>query len=412
MSVLHDLQPADDAGDAGAPRPGRRLHAVADPAPLDFDDAVRRLTPRLQRYATRRLGDRHEAEELVQEALLRAYGHRASLATEDDLAAWTTCVTGRLVIDRLRVRGRSINVADVPENGRAGRDTADVVVGREQARLALDALDAMPARQASVLWSREVEGLSYDDIAERFAMTEPAVRSTLSRARKALRREFATRGGSLPAVGLVALAPWIDGLGWAEKLRRSATRIAAPAVLGVAGLGVLSGLLPMPWSVPGQGDGPARTLQVSESVVGATQAAARAVPSGTNPTTAARVRPAGSATSAQAAAGRPAVLARTGLNDTCVARDQVVGAGGRGCAPPPSSAVTLLRLPENPSGVREVGLSNDVVDCDAVPLEGGVPLVTCSASASSSPSSSRPPTSQPSTSQPSTSQPSTSGALR
>ena len=48
---------------------------------------VRRLTPRLQRYATRRLGDRHEAEELVQEALLRAYDHRAELATEDDVAA-------------------------------------------------------------------------------------------------------------------------------------------------------------------------------------------------------------------------------------------------------------------------------------------------------------------------------------
>ena len=52
-------------------RPARALpHLRVVPGPacppaLDFNDVVRRLTPRLQRYATRRLGDRHEAEELV-----------------------------------------------------------------------------------------------------------------------------------------------------------------------------------------------------------------------------------------------------------------------------------------------------------------------------------------------------------
>ena len=61
-------------------------------------------------------------------------------------------MTGRLVSDRLRVRGRSVSVAEVPEGVRVGRDTADVVVARDEARLALDALDAMPARQAAVLW--------------------------------------------------------------------------------------------------------------------------------------------------------------------------------------------------------------------------------------------------------------------
>jgi hypothetical protein len=73
----------------------------------------------------------------VQEALLRAYQHRDELRTEDDLAAWSTCVTGRLVIDRLRVRGRSTLFAEVPEGVRSERDTADIVVARDQARMAL-----------------------------------------------------------------------------------------------------------------------------------------------------------------------------------------------------------------------------------------------------------------------------------
>ncbi len=217
-----------------------RLRVVPD-VPLDFEAAVRTLTPRLVRYATRRLGDAHEAEEVVQEALLRAYKNHAELLTEDDLAAWSTCVTGRLVIDRLRVRGRSTSVADVPEGARVGRDTADVVVARDEARTALDSLDAMPARQAAVLWAREVEGLAYDEIGARFGMTEPAVRSILTRARKALRKEYASRGGTLPAGGLAAIAPWADGLGWLDRLRGAMGRMTAPAALSAVGVGILGG---------------------------------------------------------------------------------------------------------------------------------------------------------------------------
>ncbi|HET7310085.1 MAG TPA: RNA polymerase sigma factor, partial [Mycobacteriales bacterium] len=141
-----------------APPPRPPLRVVPEPNlsgdVVDFDEALRRAAPRLQRYAVRRLHDPHEAEEVVQEALLRAFQHREKLTTEDDLMAWVTVVTGRLVIDRLRVRGRTTPVAELPAGSRTSRDTADVVVARDEARIALDALEAMPGRQASVLWAR------------------------------------------------------------------------------------------------------------------------------------------------------------------------------------------------------------------------------------------------------------------
>ena len=77
-------------------------------------DAVLAAVPSLRAFAISLCGNVDRADDLVQEALLRAYSHRGQLLTEDDLAAWTTVVTGRLVIDRLRVRGRSLSVADVP----------------------------------------------------------------------------------------------------------------------------------------------------------------------------------------------------------------------------------------------------------------------------------------------------------
>src|SRR4051812_37933845 len=239
-----------------APAPRTPLSVV--PAPdagddvVDFEEALRRAAPRLQRYAVRRLQNPHEAEEVVQEALLRAFQHRDRLSTEDDLMAWVTVVTGRLVIDRLRVRNRSITVAELPPTARTGRDTADVVVARDEARLALDALEAMPARKASVLWAREVEGLSYDEIGERFALSEPSVRSVLHRARKTLRREYSSRGGSLPAVGLVAFAPWLRGLRAAGPVRAAARRAATAAAATATGLAAVSAAPFVTPSHPGQ----------------------------------------------------------------------------------------------------------------------------------------------------------------
>jgi len=225
------------------PAPARPVLSVVPAQPgsdeaIEFDDALRRAEPRLKRYAARRLHDEHEAEEVVQEALLRAFQHRHLLATEDDLMAWMTVVTGRLVIDRLRVRGRSTPVAELPATARTGRDTAEVVVARDEARIALDALEAMPGRQASVLWAREVEGLSYDEIGERYGMSEPSVRSLLHRARRTLRREYAQRGGTLPAVGLIAFAPWLRGLRAAGRIRHVARRTAGAATVAATGLAV------------------------------------------------------------------------------------------------------------------------------------------------------------------------------
>lgn len=313
MSTAHDL-PGLYGEPLGAPAvvpPALRL--VPAPLPeqrLDFDDAVRRLRPRLHRYAIRRLGDAHEAEELVQEALLRAYTHREQLHTEEDLAAWTTVVTGRLVIDRLRVRGRSTSMADVPEGSRVGRDTAEVVVARDEARTALDALDAMPVRQAALLWAREVEGKSYEELCQQFAMTEPAVRSVLTRARKALRREYELRGGTVPVGGLAVLAPWAAGLTWADKLRRAAHRLTAPAVLGAAGIAALGGLVLSPFGAdhrPSTATFTPAQAVVASPVGSATGAAAAPVGTAAGAARGAAA-PAGRLPATAAAPGRPAPL--------------------------------------------------------------------------------------------------------
>ncbi|MDX6266638.1 MAG: Sigma-70 region 2, partial [Frankiales bacterium] len=72
MSTAQDL-PGLYGEPLAAPAAAPPALRLVPAQPLDFDDAVRRVRPRLHRYAIRRLGDAHEAEELIQEALLRAY---------------------------------------------------------------------------------------------------------------------------------------------------------------------------------------------------------------------------------------------------------------------------------------------------------------------------------------------------
>jgi RNA polymerase sigma-70 factor (ECF subfamily) len=368
MSSMLELPPAlAEPYAAPAPATAPHLRLVPPAAPLDFDAAVRSITPRLQRYATRRLGDAHEAEELVQEALLRAYKHGEQLQTEGDLIAWCTVVTGRLVIDRLRVRGRSTSVAEVPEGVRVGRDTADVVVARDEARMALDALDSMPARQAAVLWAREVEGQGYDEIGERFGMTEPAVRSILTRARKALRKEYAARGGTLPVAGLAALAPWVSGLRWADRLRAAATRLAAPAAIGAMALGLVGGALHSPYS------GATSKAPVTAQAVVSQHLEAYGLDR-PNP---ALIRPALSSSSRSAsrvvpAAVTPSMAEKTPLAHTCVAgkvgSEDCVGGGNAG------RIWVNQELPANPTNIRYVGVESSKIECTAFPSN---PVISC-----------------------------------
>jgi RNA polymerase sigma-70 factor (ECF subfamily) len=332
---------------------------------IELEEALRHAAPRLRRYATRRLGDAHEAEEIVQEALLRACQHEPGFATDDDLMAWSTVVTGRLVIDRLRLRTRSVSVAEVPDTSRLGRDTADVVVARDEARAALDALEAMPSRQAAVLWAREVEGLSYDEIADRFDLSEPTVRSLLHRARRTLRREYAARGGTLPVAGLAVLAPWRPGMHSLAKLRHAARHALAPATAGAAALSIL-GVTSL-FGGGGEHLSQAPALRLAPSTSTAAQ-----VPLARTTRSSAAPHAAASPTSTAVASTSGTTTGTRHKRKTIGPRTCMGGSSrqaGLNCNYDPGTPALVVRvpLPKNPTNLTYVGVTSDKVDCTKLP---------------------------------------------
>ena len=160
--------------------------------PRAFEELVTTYQHRVFGVALRMLGSRAEAEEIAQEAFLRA--HRAVVNFRGDarLGTWLYGIASRLCLNRLSspdrrmVRGDAA-LADVPAR------TPDAAAEVERAELdaALrTAIEELPNEQRLVLVLRDVEGLSYEEIADALALVPGTVRSRLHRARMQLKEKL------------------------------------------------------------------------------------------------------------------------------------------------------------------------------------------------------------------------------
>jgi len=167
--------------------------------------------------AERRLGNRTEAEDAVQEALERAFRALGSFGGEFRLAAWLSRIVTnvcadhgarRLAEQRLpgRLGFRRTVVADVSES------TSDPTV----LRAVQAALDTLPRSQRNTFLLHALDGLSYPQVADQLGISEDNARARVHRARRTLQRTLdATRSalGGLIAVplGIRALAGRLAG---------------------------------------------------------------------------------------------------------------------------------------------------------------------------------------------------------
>jgi RNA polymerase sigma-70 factor (ECF subfamily) len=154
-----------------------------------------RLTPRVLGHAARLLGNRAEAEDVAQEAMLRLWrqapGWRAG---EARVTTWLYRVVANLCIDRRRrARGGAVALEAVPEPP----DPAPGAQARMQDRARAEALQAalagLPPRQRQAVVLRHIEGCDNPAIAAIMETTVEAVESLTTRGRRALAAALADR---------------------------------------------------------------------------------------------------------------------------------------------------------------------------------------------------------------------------
>ena len=162
----------------------------------------------LRRYARALTRDEADAEDLVQDALLRAYEKRSGFDPErgesvQGLRGWLFSILHNVFIDRRRARRAEVErESDLAENGpMAGEPAQEHHVRLAQIR---DAFMVLPEEQRSALHLVAIEGLGYAEAAAALGIPQGTLMSRLSRARTALRAvEDGTAAGGRPRLKLV-----------------------------------------------------------------------------------------------------------------------------------------------------------------------------------------------------------------
>lgn len=130
-----------------------------------------------------------DAEDAVQELYLKLWKNRDALDGIRSPKAYAMTLLRNLCLDRIR-QARKLSVSDVPESMGGSFDPEAAMDGRERLEKVLAAVKSLPDRQREILVMRTVEGLSYDEIAQRTGMSYLSLRVLLSRSRQTLRKQL------------------------------------------------------------------------------------------------------------------------------------------------------------------------------------------------------------------------------
>jgi len=153
----------------------------------DYVELIEPHRDELRAHCYRLLGSVEDAEDAVQETLVRAWRALPRFEGRGSLRGWLYRIATNAAVDAARARGRTVPIAAEEA------DLRERVDGDHEQREALRGTLAMvrellPRRQATVLVARTGLGFSARDTADLLGMSEAAVNSAVQRARTGLRR--------------------------------------------------------------------------------------------------------------------------------------------------------------------------------------------------------------------------------
>jgi RNA polymerase sigma factor (sigma-70 family) len=154
--------------------------------PAAFEALVQRYESRLLAFCRHMLGSREDAEDVLQEVFAAAYNAMIADERPINVRPWLYRIARNRCLNHLR---RPVPVGqdsmDIFERD-GGATTSDTVHKREEFRQIVADVQDLPETQRTALLLREIDALSYDQIAEAMETTVPSVKSLLVRARVSL----------------------------------------------------------------------------------------------------------------------------------------------------------------------------------------------------------------------------------
>lgn len=168
-----------------------------------FDELMVRYHKQAYNIAYRMTGNHADAEDLTQEAFIRAFRFFAQYKRELPFDSWLYKIMSNVFVDMLRRRPkaqiRSLDQPVITGDGEALLEIADSAAGPEELLMSGEmdvriqaALNSIPADFRLAVIYADIEGLSYEEIADAMTCSIGTVRSRLHRGRKLLRERLKT----------------------------------------------------------------------------------------------------------------------------------------------------------------------------------------------------------------------------
>jgi RNA polymerase sigma-70 factor (ECF subfamily) len=168
-----------------------------------YEIVMRRYNQRLYRVARAILHDDAEAEDVMQDAYVRAYQHLDQYAGLAPFSAWLTRIAVHEALARLRSRNRTEQLEETGQNGELSMNMVETSLDPEQnasraelGQLLEDAVLGLPEQFRTVVMLRDVEELSTSETAAALDLSEENVKVRLHRGRAMLRGWLFARVGA------------------------------------------------------------------------------------------------------------------------------------------------------------------------------------------------------------------------
>ena len=172
-----------------------------------FEELVLEYEKKVYNVALRMLNNREDAADMTQEAFIKAYNSLSGFRGDSKFSVWLTRIVSNLCLDFLRSRNRRPTVSlsmededgedvqlDIADTSQSPEQLLERSLTRESVRRGLQSL---PEDYREILLLREIQGLSYDEIAAALDIEVGTVKSRIFRGRKKL-CDYLIKDGNIP----------------------------------------------------------------------------------------------------------------------------------------------------------------------------------------------------------------------
>ncbi len=155
-----------------------------------FKETVLPIKNKLYRFALSITSSTVEAEDIVQEVLVKVWQKREEWDKVTNMEAWCMRMTRNLSIDKLRSKHRRVEELDINYNGSDNHTPEHIMQNKDTFDYIHKLMKKLPDKQRFIMQLRDIEGLTYKEISETLEIPLNQVKIYLFRARTAIRQKM------------------------------------------------------------------------------------------------------------------------------------------------------------------------------------------------------------------------------